>query len=72
MLSDKIDQANRAREAGDAVLAGKIDQANNTLGDLSKVVNKIDNRQAALLWVGGGLVALITIAITVGKAFNWF
>jgi hypothetical protein len=39
---------------------------------LSKVVLKIDNRLAAILWVGSGLIALITLAITVGKAFKWF
>jgi hypothetical protein len=71
-LAAKVDQANNARAAGDLMLGEKIDQTNKALGDLSKVVLKIDSRQAAVLWVGSGLVALITLAIGVGKAFKWF
>ncbi len=72
VLAEKIDQANNARAAGDLMLAEKIDQTNKALGDLSKVVLKIDSRLAAILWVGSGLVALVTLAIAVGKAFKWF
>ena len=64
-LAAKVDQANQDRAAGDVMLAEKID-------NVSKVVLKIDSQLAAILWVGGGLVALVTLAITVGKAFKWF
>lgn len=53
-------------------LCTKIDETNKAISDLSKTVIKIDSRQTAIVWVGSGLIALITLAITVGKAFNWF
>jgi ElaB/YqjD/DUF883 family membrane-anchored ribosome-binding protein len=49
-----------------------IKETNKALGELSKVVLKIDSRLSAVPWVGGGAVALVTLAITVGKAFKWF
>ena len=64
-LAAKVDQANQDRAAGDVMLAEKID-------NVSKVVLKIDSQLTAIPWVGGGLVALVTLAITVGKAFKWF
>jgi hypothetical protein len=36
------------------------------------MVVRIDNWLSAIVGVGGSLIALITLAITLGKAFNWF
>jgi hypothetical protein len=47
-------------------------ETRTALAELTKVVLRIDSRQSAILWVGGGLVWLITLAITAGKAFKWF
>lgn len=50
----------------------ELKETNKALSELSKTVLKIDSRQGAVLWVCGGLAALITLVISVGKAFNWF
>lgn len=53
-------------------LQTEIKETNKALGELSKLVLKIDSRLSAVPLMAGGLVALVTLAITVGKAFNWF
>ena len=40
--------------------------------NLDRKVTHIDSKLTALLWVVGGLGTLITLAITAGKAFQWF
>lgn len=50
----------------------EIKETNQALAVLSKTVDKIDSRFASILWVASGLVALVTLAITAGKAFKWF
>src|SRR5262245_25327657 len=60
-LSTKIDETNKA-----------LSETNKALGELSKTVTRIDSRLSSMIWVGSGLAAFITLAITVGKAFNWF
>jgi DNA anti-recombination protein RmuC len=49
-----------------------VKETNKALNELSKVVLRMDSRLSAIVWVGAGLVALITLAITVGRAFKWF
>ena len=57
-------------------LSTKVDadlkETRKELGELKETVLKIDSRQGAVLWVGGGLAALITLAVTIGKAFKLF
>ncbi len=50
----------------------EIKETNKALSELTKTVLRIDSRQSAVLWACGGLGALITLVISVGKAFNWF
>jgi DNA anti-recombination protein RmuC len=50
----------------------EIKETHKALIELSQTVLRIDSRQSSILWVGGGLVVLITLAITVGKASKWF
>jgi hypothetical protein len=47
-------------------------ETNKALSELTRTVLRIDSRQSAVLWACGGLGALITLVISVGKAFNWF
>ena len=60
-LCSKIDATNQ-----------DIKETNKALNELSKIVVRIDSRLAAIVWFGGGLAGLITLAITLGKAFHWF
>jgi ElaB/YqjD/DUF883 family membrane-anchored ribosome-binding protein len=53
-------------------LDADIKETNKALIELTKMVLKIDSRLSAMIWIGGGLVAFITLATTVGKAFKWF
>lgn len=50
----------------------EIKETHKIIGELSKVVLKMDSRLSAIAWVGGGLVALATLAVSLGKAFQWF
>jgi hypothetical protein len=47
-------------------------ETREALNELTQMVLRFDSRQSAILWVGGGLVAFVTLAITAGKAFKWF
>jgi hypothetical protein len=51
---------------------GDIKETNKALSQLGEAVLKIDSRQSAIIWMGGGLIALITVAVTLGKALKWF
>jgi hypothetical protein len=42
------------------------------LSSLDRKVTNIRAKQTALPWLVGGLGTLMTLAITVGKAFHWF
>lgn len=49
-----------------------------TLADLTGLVIKIDRRLSvvdsrlgAIVWFGGGLIALVTLGVTVVKTFEW-
>jgi hypothetical protein len=71
-LRDKMDK-------GHALLSGKIDATNARLdaitekvGDLCQVVNGFGDKLNALFWVLGGLLAIGTFLVTVGKAVGWF
>lgn len=50
----------------------EIKETNRALGELTRTVLRIDSRQSAVVWVCGGLGVLLTVAISVGKAFRWF
>jgi hypothetical protein len=67
------DKALRERiDKNHETLSAKIDATNEKLGNLDRKVTDIGTKLTALLWVVSGLGALITLAITVGKAFHWF
>lgn len=53
-------------------LCTKIEETNKALHELSKTVVSIDSKLSTIVRVGGGIIALVTLAITVGKAFKWF
>jgi hypothetical protein len=52
-------------------LDDKIDKLSDKTDNLDRKVTAIGSKLTALLWVVGGLGSLITLAITVGKAFGW-
>jgi hypothetical protein len=62
-LGEKIDQANKDRIAGDAMLAEKIDQANDRI---SKVQGSIDG----LKWFVAS-IAVIVSGISLAHTFGW-
>jgi chromosome segregation ATPase len=71
-LRDRIDK-NHALLSGkiDATNA-RIDITNEKLAEIGKSVDSIGNKLNAFFWVVGGLIAIATFAITVGKAVGWF
>jgi hypothetical protein len=53
-------------------LDADVKDTRKELGELKETVLKIDSRQSAILWIGGGLAVLITLVVTIGKTFKWF
>jgi DNA anti-recombination protein RmuC len=64
-FSERIEQQLSEMRAEDKALREKVDS-------LDRKVDHIDTKLTALLWVVGGLGTLITVAVTVGQALNWF
>jgi predicted nucleic acid-binding Zn-ribbon protein len=71
-VDDNYKVLNAKIDATHDKLSAKIDTTNEKLGNLDRKVTDIGTKLTALLWVVGGLGTLVTVAITVGKAFNWF
>ena len=73
-LSGKIDQANKDRATGDAMLAEKIDQANKdrAAGDIALMerVMKIQSSLEGLKWFISSL-ALIVSGISIAHSLGW-
>src|SRR5687768_8987358 len=62
-LSEKIDQANRDRAAGDAALGEKIDK-------LAEVMMKMQGSQEGLKWFIAS-VAIIISGISIARTLGW-
>jgi chromosome segregation ATPase len=82
-LGERIDSMGESLGGRIDTLGGRVDslrdkvdsnfsETNKAISDLSKIVLKIDSRLSAIPWVCGGLIALVTLTITVGKALEWF
>jgi DNA anti-recombination protein RmuC len=85
-LGEKIDKTNAKIDAVNTSLGEKIDAVNTSLTEkmttefrnmrtemsvMRDSIGEIKAFQKALLWVVGGLGTLITLSITVAKAFHW-
>lgn len=71
-LRDKMDRNHTLLINKFDATNARIDATNEKLGDLSKTVDSIANKLNAQFWVLGGLIAIATFVITVGKAVGWF
>ena len=73
-LGEKLDQANKDRAAGDAMLADKIDQANKdrAAGDamLAERLMKVQASQDGLKWFVSSLTILAT-GVSIAHSLGW-
>ncbi len=86
VLRDKIEESHAALSAGQTALREKlettgkelhsrIDTSNKDLGNridaLSTAFAELRGFHKTVLWVCGGIVTFVTVAISVGKAVGW-
>ena len=64
-LGDKID-------AVDKRLGGRIDALGSKIDHLGIAFAELRGFHKTVLWVCGGVVTVVTVALSVGKAFGWF
>jgi hypothetical protein len=79
-LRDKIDQGDAALSAGLAALRDKMgrgfEMSNAKIDALSKDLGtafaELRGLHKTVLWVCGGVVTVVTLSVSVGKALGWF
>jgi chromosome segregation ATPase len=71
-FADRVERQLGDMRAQIGATNAKLDVTNEKLTDLSKAVNHIGNKLSAMFWVIGGLIAIATFVVTVGKAVGWF